>query len=144
MSFPTHFDLPQFVQSSTAERLEIDNTPPADVVAHLMVAASGMEQVRACLGHPIRVDSGYRCPALNKAVNGAPNSAHMTGYAVDFVCPDYGTPLEIVERLKFSGIEFDQLIQEGSWVHISFDPKMRKEIMTAHFGAGGTTYSAGA
>jgi hypothetical protein len=60
---------------------------------------------------------------------------------VDFVCPDYGAPRRIVEAIRHSGIPFDQLICEGSWVHISFDRRLRRECLTAHFGAGGTSYT---
>jgi len=80
---------------------------------------------------------------LNRAVNGAPNSAHLMGYAADFVCPAAGTPLEIVTKIKSSYIHFDQCIQEGTWVHISFDPKARNEVLTAHFGPNGTSYTKG-
>jgi putative chitinase len=143
MSLRPHFTLAELCASSTAERLEIVNAPPPDVQEHLKVTASGMEQVRALLGHAVRIDSGYRCPALNRAVNGAPNSAHLNGYAVDFVCPDYGAPQQVVDAIRGSGISFDQVIYEGSWVHISFDPRHRREYLIAHFGAGGTTYTQG-
>lgn len=139
-----HFSDEALCASSTAERLEIDNDPPPEVVEHLKVTAAGMELVRALLGHAIHIDSGYRCPALNKAVNGAPNSAHLSGYAVDFTCPEFGVPKQIVNAIWYSGIQFDQIIYEGSWVHISFDPRGRRESLTAHFGAGGTSYTQGA
>jgi len=141
MSSSAPFTLAELCASSTAERLEIANDPPPDVRDNLKVAASGMEEVRVLLGQPIRIDSGYRCPALNRAVNGAPNSAHMRGYAVDFVSPEFGSPRQIVDAIRRSGIQFDQIIFEGSWVHISFDPRQRQECLTAHFSAGGTTYT---
>jgi putative chitinase len=138
-----HFTLDEMIFSSTAQRLNIDNSPPLEVVAHLTVAAISMEKVRALLANPIRVNSGYRCPDLNKVVGGSKTSAHMTGYAVDFVCPKFGAPIQIVKAIAESGIVFDQCIQEGSWVHISFDPRARRQLLTAHFGQGGTTYTAG-
>jgi putative chitinase len=47
-----------------------------------------------------------------------------------------------VRALKNAGIQFDQLIEEGSWVHASFDPRMRRELLTARFDASGTpTYT---
>jgi hypothetical protein len=95
-------------------------------------------------GKAMHIDSGYRCETLNRAVNGAVASDHLLGYAADFICPDFGTPLEIVNAIVASEIQFDQCIQEGTWVHISFNPRMRREVLTAHFGAGGTTYTQGA
>lgn len=144
MQLSEHFTLEELMFSSTAQRLGIDNTPNAVMVANLTNCASGLEEVRALLGRPMSIDSGYRCPDLNKAVGGASNSAHMTGYADDFVCPGFGTPEQIVKAIVASDIVFDQCIQEGTWVHISFDPAARKQVLTAHFGAAGTTYTQGA
>ena len=126
-----HFNLDEFVRSNTAIKHGIDNTPPPDVVRRLWSTAGHMEMIRALLGKPILISSGYRCAALNKAVGGVANSAHMSGYAVDFTCPDYGSPYKVAMELANSpSISFDQLIQEGTWVHISFDPKMRRELFT--------------
>jgi len=140
-----HFTLEEFVKSDTATRLAIDNTPPDGIVDRLRyVMAPTMETIRAALGGlPINVSSGYRCPALNTAINGSPVSSHMDGYACDFECPAYGTPQAICNFLVTTGLRFDQLIYEGTWVHIGMDPKMRQQTMTAHFGPGGTTYTNG-
>lgn len=137
----SNFTIADLCRSSTAERLNIDNTPPADVLEHLTLLAQGLEEVEMLLGHPLHLDSAYRCHVLNKAVCGAPNSAHVLGYAADFICPPFGSPKEIVNKIWWSDIQFDQIIYEGSWVHISFDPKMRRESLTAHFGPNGTTYT---
>ena len=144
MKLTPHFSLAELTFSETAQRKQINNTPPPVIVQNLHLLAAGLEDVRAALGGlPLRINSGYRCPALNRAVGGARLSAHMSGHAADFVCPDFGTPLEIVRALAASDIQFDKLIQEGTWVHISFAPEARRQLLTAHFGAGGTTYSAG-
>jgi hypothetical protein len=67
----------------------------------------------------------------------------MKGFAADFICPIIGTPAEIVAMLLKTDLVFDELIQEGSWVHVSFAPPLRRLVMTAHFGSGGTTYTKG-
>lgn len=139
-----HFTLEELTNSSTAQRLGINNTPPIGMVANLQVLAWGLEKIRALLGHPMHIDSGYRCPALNKAVGSKVSSAHVTGFAADFTCADYGTPLEIVKAIVDADIKFDQLIQEGTWVHVSFATAMRQEVLTAHFSQAGTTYTRGA
>lgn len=140
----THFTLEEAVFSSTAQRLGIDNTPSTQIEDNIRDAAGGMEQVRDLLDSPVHVDSWYRCAKLNAAVHGAKDSAHMQGYAVDFMCPAFGTPLEIVDAIMHSSIEFDQCIQEGTWVHISFAPALRRQVLTAHFNTnGGTTYTLG-
>lgn len=144
MNLTDHFTLEELCLSSTAERQGIDNTPDSGIVENLKVLARGLETVRALLGRPMHIDSGYRCAALNAAVKGAKDSAHVKGYAADFICPGFGNPLEIVHAISSSALAFDQCIQEGTWVHLSFDPKARKEVLTAHFGPNGTTYTTGA
>lgn len=135
MKLTAHFDLAEFTRSNVAAAKGIDNTPPPDVVRRIWSTAGHMEMIRALLGKPVRIHSGYRCPALNKAVGGVANSAHQTGYAVDFTCPGYGSPYKVALDLANSpSISFDQLIQEGTWVHISFDPKMRRELLTLRDG----------
>jgi hypothetical protein len=140
-----HFSLEELVHSDKAAELGIDNTPPKELLPNLLAVAVGLEQVRLLLGVPMRIDSGYRDPQLNDAVHGVHHSAHEEGYAADFVAPDFGTPEEIVERIAASGLEYDQVIQEGTWVHLSFAPTMRKQVLTAHFSASGgpTTYTLG-
>ena len=139
-----HFTLEELTFSATAQRKQIDNKPPAEVLENMKRLAAGLEEVRAVLGNkPMRINSGYRSPKLNRAVGGARLSAHMAGYAADFVCPEFGSPLKIVKALAATGIQFDKLIQEGTWVHISFAPEARRQLLTAHFGPNGTSYTAG-
>lgn len=122
MSLSENFTLEEFTRSETAERLGIDNTPPGAIVEALRNTAEHMEIVRAALGGKrIRINSAYRCPALNAAVGSKPTSDHCKGWAVDFVCADFGTPEDICHRLVASDIRFKQLIFEHTWVHISFD-----------------------
>jgi putative chitinase len=108
----------------------IDNTPPPEVVDALKDLAHRLDDVRTFLHNPVIVTSGYRCPRLNEIVGGSPNSAHMAGHAADFICPGYGPPLYAARVLVQSGIKFDQLILEYGWVHMSFDPKMRGQVLT--------------
>jgi putative chitinase len=122
-----HFTLTELTVTDTDE----DNTPSATALKRLTTTARHMEAIRALLRKPIVVNSGYRSPAVNKAVGGSLTSAHALGYAVDFVCPAFGEPIAICRAIKASKIEFDQLILEGNlWVHISFDPRMRQQILT--------------
>lgn len=132
-----HFSLDEL---SFTQHREFDNAPPPEIVEHLRVTAAGLETVRSLLGdYGLRINSGYRSPKLNAAVGGAANSAHLTGYAADFVCPRYGDPLLICKAIVRSGLAFDQIIQEGTWVHLSFAPALRRNVLTKD-GAG---YKAG-
>lgn len=139
----THFTLEEALFSSTALRLDISNLPAILQKSNISVASNRLEAVRRLLDAPMHVDSWFRCPQLNKAVGGSPNSAHMDGWAIDFTCSAFGEPDDIVRYISESDIKFDQLIAEGNWVHISFDPKMRQQTMTAHFKNGVATYTNG-
>lgn len=144
MQLSQHFSLEEMIASQYAARHGIDNTPPLSIIECLKSTCGQLEGVRALFGHPLLISSGYRSPALNAALGGVPNSAHVEGHAADFICPDAGTPVELCGRIVASGIRYDQLIQEGTWVHISFAPTYRQQALTAIFGPNGATYSAGA
>ncbi len=124
MQLSPHFSLAELVHSDTATDRGIDNTPSASIAANLTRLAAFLEEVRAALGgHPLQITSGYRCPALNKAVGGVADSAHLFGLAADFVCPEVGMPLVICAKLRGTpGLVFDQIINETNgaarWVHV--------------------------
>jgi len=126
MQLTPHFSLAEL----TTTKQKIDNTPSKEVIEVLRTTAFYMEKVREILGNvAITINSGYRSPDVNRAVGGTSNSSHTYGYAVDFTA--YGhTPLTICNILAKSNLKFDQLIYEKTWVHISFDPRMRGNILT--------------
>lgn len=131
MSLTPHFTLDELTASQTAARLGLDNTPPPEMVAALKRTAELLEEVRALLGKPVLVSSGYRSPAVNRAVGGAANSAHMLGCAADFSSPSFGSPIDICRAIARSDIAFDQLIHEfRAWVHIAWAPNPRKMVLT--------------
>ena len=127
-----HFALEEL---ACTQHREFDNTPPPDVVETLRATAASMEGIRSLLGNRvISVSSGYRCRALNRAVGGARTSAHLTGHAVDFNCYGFGEPLAVCRAVAGSNLAFDQLIEEGRWVHVSFDPRLRRQVLTRRDG----------
>lgn len=133
--FPKHFPLDEMTRSSTAARLGIDNVPHGEVLDNLLYNANQMMKVRKLLGNkPIAINSGYRGKELNKHIPGSSNtSAHTLGYATDFTCKGFGTPLQVAEAIAESKLmnDIDQLIHEyDSWVHISWDPRNRKQKLT--------------
>jgi len=140
MRLTEHFTLDELIVSETAARQGIDNEPGFDVMPNLRVLADGLEQVRALLGHPIIVTSGYRCAALNQAVGGAADSDHVRGLAADLICPAYGPPIAVCQAIAASSIEFDQLIHEfGRWTHIAFPAATampRRQLLTIAKGTG--------
>jgi hypothetical protein len=133
MQLSPNFSLSELIYSETAEKSGIDNTPPLEVVPNLKRLAAGLEAVRALLGAPLEISSGYRCAALNQAVGGSSASQHVLGLAADFVCPGFGTPLEVARAIQGSGVEFDQCILEyGRWVHLSFSDAPRGRTLTIY------------
>ena len=130
-----HFSLEELCAT---QHRDIPNRPPAVVADTLRATATCMEVVRRLLDdRVISVTSGYRCRALNRAVGGASTSAHLAGHAVDFNCFGFGDPLAICRRLAASDLAFDQIIEEGTWVHISFDPRLRRQVLTRRAGGYG-------
>lgn len=142
-----HFRLSEFTRSEYAIRHGIDNTAPADVLARLVVLADGLERVRSILGVPVHIQSGYRSGLVNAGIGGHQNSQHCLGEAVDFIAPAYGPPVEICQAILDHEelVDFDQLINEGEWAHISFTTRYRPrgQVLTAHFGGGHVSYSEG-
>jgi len=144
MKLTKNFTLSEFVESETAERKGIDNTPSQLVIDNIKIAAEGMQKIRELLDNPIFISSGYRSPKLNKAIGGSATSAHCFGYAVDFKCPNFGAPYEVTKKIIDSGLKFDQVIEEGGnsgWIHISFDPRLRQEKLSAKFVNGRAIYT---
>jgi zinc D-Ala-D-Ala carboxypeptidase len=132
MKLTTNFDLAEFTLSETAARRGIDNDPPSDIMVNLLELATALETIRARLGSPIVISSGYRSPDLNAAIGGSPNSAHMRGWAADLTCPGFGSPLEVCRAIaQMPRFRFDQIIHEfGGWCHLSVDPRFRMQTLT--------------
>lgn len=136
MLLSPHFTLEDATKSNMAKAHRIDNTPANEVFATLLQTAERMETVRTVLGNfPINVNSWYRCLELNKLVGSKPTSQHLKGEAVDWTCPKVGTPAQVCKLLlNYKDIiNFDQLILEHSWIHISFailSNKPRSQVLS--------------
>lgn len=131
MQLSEHFTLEEATFSETAARLGINNQPSPQQLENMKKAAAGMEQVRALLGKSIHVNSWLRLPEVNVAVGGSKVSSHMDGWAIDFVCKEFGNPLAVCKAIETAGIKFDQMIHEfSSWTHLSFAPEMRGQKLT--------------
>lgn len=142
------FRLAEFLRSESAQRLGLDNTPDATALANIRnVLGPSMQRVRDLLETPVFVTSGYRSPQVNGLVGGSRNSQHVLGLAADFVSPQFGSPKAICRHLmRHQGVvRWDQLIWEGTWVHISFlgQGAPRGQVLTAHFRLGSVVYSDG-
>ena len=123
----TYFTIEELCASDTARRRGIDNTPDAAKRQKLQTLIEQLlDPIRAAWGAPIAVNSGYRSPALNRAVGGVSTSQHLKGEAADI---SVGSPADnkrlfdkILEMQAAGKIAFDQLIDESGykWIHISY------------------------
>ena len=77
-----------------------------------------LDPVREKLGKLIVVNSGYRCEKHNKEVGGVKNSQHLKGEAADVTCSD----LPRLKQLIIENGRFDQLIDYGTFLHVSYKP----------------------
>jgi len=121
-----HFTIEELCASETAKAKGISNKPNMQQMINLVyLAAYVLEPLRVAMGEPIKIGSGFRSPALNKAVGGVSNSQHLKGQAAD-LCIDG----DLKKGRKWfnyirDNLPFDQLIWEHNskgnyWVHVSF------------------------
>lgn len=119
----TNFTLEELTFSQTAERLGLDNSPGPDALFNLRLLAERLEMIQALLKETLIITSAFRSVAVNRAIGSKDTSHHVLGGAADFICPDFGTPLEVALAIKESNIAYGQLIHEyGRWVHFSILP----------------------
>jgi hypothetical protein len=150
MKLSKNFSMTEFTKSQTALREGIDNTPQGE---HLDSAKALFEnvvqRVRDRFGTTV-INSGYRSPALNKAVGGSATSQHCKGEAADIECP--GVANAEVAQWIVDNCDFDQVILEfytpgipdSGWVHVSYKTAgNRKSILTAMKENGKTVYKPG-
>lgn len=128
-----HFSFQEFERSDTATRYAIDNTIPEPAKKNVAALVDKvLDPLREAWGKPITVNSGYRCPALNKAVGGAKGSHHMTGMAADVTTGNRVDNRRLFQLLLDLKIPFTQLIDESnfSWIHISYDPaNLKRQVL---------------
>jgi hypothetical protein len=129
-----HISLNEAIESPTALRMNIDNTPTSEVLSNMQYVAENLfEPIRKWYKKPIKINSFFRCVALNKAVKGSASSQHVKGEAIDISGGNKIENKKIFDYIVSSGLDFDQCINEFNytWVHISLKKeKNRKQILT--------------
>lgn len=116
----SYFTLEELTRSKTAKQYNIDNSiPNLQIESNLNYLITKLNPIRELYGHPIFVNSGYRCDKLNKKVGGSAFSFHKKGLAVDLTTGSREGNKELfgLIRAKF---QFDMLIDEQSfsWLHL--------------------------
>jgi hypothetical protein len=147
MKLSEHLDLSEVIRSDSAKRNGISNMPTKEHIANFMLLAEKIfEPVREHFGVPIRISSGYRSKELNEKIGGSSTSQHCKGQAIDIDMD--GTSLtnkQVFDYIK-DNLPFDQLIWEfgnednPDWVHVSYVPNGRKQILKAFKIKGETKY----
>ena len=140
MKLSENFSLQELLKSQTALRKGIDNKPTdPSVITNLQVLCEKVLQpVRDHFARPVVINSGYRCPKLNKAIGSSSKSQHTKGEAADIEIPGLSNK-ELAEYIE-DNLPFDQLILEfyngvdpnSGWVHVSYvgDSDNRKQTLT--------------
>lgn len=127
-----YFTIEEMTKSSTAKANGIDNTPSSEGVLKLQkLIEAVLDPLREWYGKPIRVNSGFRCEALNEAVGGSDTSQHRLGEAADITVGTKKGNKKLFEYIK-DNLPFDQLINESnfSWVHVSYrEGRLRKQVL---------------
>jgi len=122
-----HVSYKESVYSITATRLGLKNEPTEEHLSNMeLLAEKIFEPLRKHVNGPIKINSFYRGPELNKAIGGSSKSQHCNGQAMD-IDDTYGymTNADMYKYIK-NNLSFDQMIWEfgtdknPDWVHVSY------------------------
>ena len=149
MAISEHISYKEGVYSRTATRLDIDNEPNNEQMDNMcLLAQEVFEPLRMWVGGPIKINSFFRSPKLNKAIGGSTKSQHCHGQAID-IDDTFGraTNAEMYDFIK-EHLDFDQMIWEfgnednPDWVHVSYvsEDKNRNRCLQAYKENGKTKY----
>ncbi len=142
IQFTPNFSLQELLLTSNRKFDNEQYNPPAEIIENLRaLCVNVLQPLRDALGTPVNLNSGYRCPSLNRAIGGAKNSQHMSGQAADIVDFTNGNEY-LFKKIKELNLPFDQMIDEFNfrWVHVSYDPsRNRRQILQAQKDANGKT-----
>lgn len=116
-----NFKLSEFIESETARKKGIDNTPSEEIIENIkLLVTTILQPLRDKISFPFHVNSGYRCKKLNKAVGGSDTSAHLQGLAADITLGSKQLNYIVWDEIRRGHYEFDQIINEHdfTWLHI--------------------------
>jgi len=152
MKLTANFSLEELTKSETALRLGLDNEPNDEQLANLVALCECVLQpVRDHFGKGVKVNSGLRTLAVNRAIGSKDTSDHTKGMAADIEIPSVPNA-ELARFIVDSGMEFRQVILEfytpgvpdSGWVHVSYNPgDNKKQVLTATKQNGKTVYLNG-
>lgn len=130
MKLSPHFTLQEL---TTTSHPDLQDEPSVEVIINLVyLCAVVLEPLRKMIGHPVRINSGYRSARLNKEVGGVPNSYHLTGRAADIFCKSLGDARLILVCLRdIPQVDLAMIEKKrGFWVHVQTSDTPRHIIKT--------------
>jgi uncharacterized protein YcbK (DUF882 family) len=141
MNLSKNFTLSELTISQEAARSGLKNQPSVEQIESLRLLCENILQpLRDKLHKPIVITSGYRSRTINRRIGGAESSQHTKGQAADIIVPGMEVA-EVVMLIRRSAIPYDQLIDEfGKWVHVSYTPTPRRQVLIARYVGGKTIY----
>ena len=111
-----YFSITEFFESDVAEKHQVNNIPDDEQLSQVLgniraLALNVLDPLRAMIGRPIIITSGYRSQRVNELVGGSKTSQHLSGKAADIHVQGY-TPqqMDMVYRTIQMYYDFDQLI----------------------------------
>lgn len=144
-----YFTIEDLTRSATAKRLGIDNRAKLEHQKALAALANNvLDKLYDHFNRNINITSGYRSEALNNAIKGSSlTSQHCKGEAADITGVGSVKNADLFNYIK-DNLDFDQLIwehgnvYEPDWVHVSFKPLNRRQILVAYKDGKTTKYKA--
>ena len=122
-----HISYKEGVYSITALRLGLKNDPSKEHLKNMkLISEKVFEPLRDYVGSPIKINSFYRGPELNKAIGGSSKSQHCKGQAIDLDDTLNGFSNSTMFNWIQDNLDFDQMIWEfgnefnPDWVHVSY------------------------
>jgi zinc D-Ala-D-Ala carboxypeptidase len=143
MELGKYFTLEEMCRTNTRA---INRPDEGQLVSLTRLVTLCLDPLRAECG-ALKVTSGFRSEAVNKAVGGAVRSFHRHGLAADIQSDTHHVD-ELVDRIEYLALPFDKLIMEYAgnkpWLHwqiVEPNRTNRKEIYTAKIVDGKMKYT---
>lgn len=120
------------LEELTKTGCKANNVPTFEAIINLTkLCVYILQPLRDAYKMPIRVNSGYRSPVVNRIVGGVSSSQHLKGMAADISAGTIAGNKRLIELIQDLHLPFDQLIDEHGfqWVHVSYSDLHRRAVL---------------
>lgn len=151
MQLSKNFTLEELCFSQLAKDSGVSNIPDSDDVINnlTLLCEKVLQPVRDYYGKPVKINSGYRNETVNVLARGSNRSDHCHGYAADIEIasvPNAELAKWISDNLKYSQVILEFYtpgIPDSGWVHVSYTPNLKGQVLTATRVDNKTVYHVG-